>query len=552
MSKRARVAPQSAQAGLGPSSKFLTSPTSLSTTATTTLQKSKPASDGLSLLKVQQLQCHNLASRDNEGMLSEHSCDPYCVVSLHRQCHINDVRKHAVATCKTEFHLGTRNAVFMDFQMLHALPSSEAENLFLTIEVIDFDFCSRDDPIGYATMPITDVLVRQGHSCAETIYNEEFCHKSIKLLPYTDEERKREERNKCNPHRERVLSFENGLGEISFEVQLVKVADRPGMRQRTSLLVARNRVRQNILLQNWFEWVILAAIATNIIADITATFVSVRDPCNADIDAMNPKDHALCLDIWDCAMMSSVSSAVVSTFGGDIIQACGQALTADGSTANSTIMASAWGGVMELLGPAFAINRTLEAISNVCLVCFALEILFKLIGFGCCNRRSEKKLYNGYFRSAWNVFDFILVALSSSSVIAEQFSLQLGDSEAGAVGVLGVLTSFRVLRVLRPLRMLSRLSKLRALMAALTDSVQDIVAVLGILIFFFALFGVVSLQLWSGSLHQGCVRFVATSSALEAPNSTTMWDADNFEIPLCKSGNTRWGSAFSARTLHPS
>ena len=108
--------------------------------------------------------------------------------------------------------------------------------------------------------------------------------------------------------------------------------------------------------------------------------------------------------------------------------------------------------------------------------------------------------------------------------------------------MLGVLSAFRVLRVLRPLRMLSRLSKLRALMTAVTDSAKDIAAVMTVLSFFFLLFSVVFLQLWSGTLHQGCVRFVGTHSTWSnlttiralANGSMTVWDPEFYAVPVCK------------------
>jgi len=143
------------------------------------------------------------------------------------------------------------------------------------------------------------------------------------------------------------------------------------------------------------------------------------------------------------------------------------------------------------------IGGVLILINKVVLAIFVVEILIKLYAFGF-----------RFFRSGWNVFDFLVV----------------GIALVPATGPLEVLRSLRILRVLRLLSQVERLrhiieSLMRALpgmgwTAALLMLVFYVFAVMGTMIFgevfpeywghlgrsFFSLFQIMTLESWSSGI----------------------------------------------------
>lgn len=123
----------------------------------------------------------------------------------------------------------------------------------------------------------------------------------------------------------------------------------------------------------------------------------------------------------------------------------------------------------------------LYIIDTTILVIFSLELLLKLI------------VYKGdFFRSGWNWFDFIIVAISW----------------APTSGALSVLRAFRILRVLR---LLSVVPQMRRVIGALAHSLPGMASVIGVLsiIFYvsavlatkiFGSHGDANMQEWFGSI----------------------------------------------------
>ena len=92
----------------------------LTTQPPTMSSSSLSSSSSFVMVKIRKLRCRHLASKDHVDMVSEHSCDPYCVFSLHREgleCSPVVARRRAVASRRTEFQLATHNPTFPDFQM---------------------------------------------------------------------------------------------------------------------------------------------------------------------------------------------------------------------------------------------------------------------------------------------------------------------------------------------------------------------------------------------------------------------------------------------------
>ena len=105
-------------------------------------------------------------------------------------------------------------------------------------------------------------------------------------------------------------------------------------------------------------------------------------------------------------------------------------------------------------------ENLLEVLNDIVLVIFIIEILVKMIAEG-------KKPWN-YFKDAWNVFDFIIVAAAF---------MPFGGSS---------IAILRLLRLLRVLKLIKALPKLQMLVGALLKSIPSMgyVSILLLLLFY--------------------------------------------------------------------
>lgn len=90
----------------------------------------------------------------------------------------------------------------------------------------------------------------------------------------------------------------------------------------------------------------------------------------------------------------------------------------------------------------------------------------------------------GFFRSGWNIFDFVIVA---TSLIGLAFT---DDAAAGAISIL------RVLRIFRVFRLFGALPALRRVVDALFKSIPGISAILAVLALLFYVCSVMTTQLF--------------------------------------------------------
>jgi voltage-gated sodium channel len=134
-----------------------------------------------------------------------------------------------------------------------------------------------------------------------------------------------------------------------------------------------------------------------------------------------------------------------------------------GLETSATLMAS-WGGLLRLL-------------DRAALAVFVVEIGLKLYAFG-----------PRFFRVAWNVFDFAVVAIA-------------------LVPASGPLAVLRALRVLRVLRLVSSVPRLRFVVEALLAAVPGISSIAGLMLLLFYVFAVMATSLfgagfpeWFGSI----------------------------------------------------
>jgi len=123
------------------------------------------------------------------------------------------------------------------------------------------------------------------------------------------------------------------------------------------------------------------------------------------------------------------------------------------------------------------IGELLSFLDTCCLAIFIVEILMKLV---------VRRL--GFFRSGWNVFDFLVVAIAL-----------IPDS--GALGIL------RALRILRVLRLITNLPRLRMIVETVVHSLPSIGWICGLLLIIFYIFAVLTTTLfgkefpeWFGSI----------------------------------------------------
>ncbi|MBB3038400.1 ion transporter [Hoyosella altamirensis] len=119
----------------------------------------------------------------------------------------------------------------------------------------------------------------------------------------------------------------------------------------------------------------------------------------------------------------------------------------------------------------------LQLMNQLILAVFVVEILIKLVAFG-----------PRFFKSGWNVFDFLIISIS-------------------LIPTSGPLAILRTLRILRVLRLLSTVKRLRLLVESLMQAMPGIGWSAALLLMMFYIFGVMGTELfgrqfpeWFGTL----------------------------------------------------
>jgi voltage-gated sodium channel len=111
----------------------------------------------------------------------------------------------------------------------------------------------------------------------------------------------------------------------------------------------------------------------------------------------------------------------------------------------------------------------LKLIEQLVLAIFVVEILLKLYAHGL-----------RFFRSGWNVFDFLIVSIA-------------------LVPAAGPFAILRALRILRVLRLLTKIDRLRRIIESLLHAIPSIGWILFLLGMVFYIFGVMGTQLFAAS-----------------------------------------------------
>lgn len=119
-----------------------------------------------------------------------------------------------------------------------------------------------------------------------------------------------------------------------------------------------------------------------------------------------------------------------------------------------------------------AYSHILHAVDTIILIIFTIEVVVKILAEG-------NKPWN-YFKDAWNVFDFLIVAVCYLAFV-------MPTIDAGFIAVL------RLARILRVFKLVTALPKLQMLVGALLKSIPSMFYVgilLGLLFYIYAAMGV--------------------------------------------------------------
>lgn len=146
-------------------------------------------------------------------------------------------------------------------------------------------------------------------------------------------------------------------------------------------------------------------------------------------------------------------------------------------------------------------NQILNYVSAGFALAFLIEAVVKIIAMGFIGHQYA------YLRDPWNVLDFLIVVTGTIELVAYLSTIEL-------VGI--NLKSLRNLRVLRPLRSVNAIPGMRRLVGTLIDSLIGLLNVAIFVLLLFILFGILGLQLFSGSLYNAC-RLDPT------PNESNYW-----------------------------
>lgn len=127
---------------------------------------------------------------------------------------------------------------------------------------------------------------------------------------------------------------------------------------------------------------------------------------------------------------------------------------------------------------------------NIFLILYSCEMFLKILGLGFIVGE------NSYLKDSWNILDFVIVVSSYPALFA--------DPNAPSDGSFS-LSGLRAFRVMRPLKTISSVKGLKVLMQALFQAMPLLRDTIIILLFFFAIFAIMGLNLMSGQLKVRCM-----------------------------------------------
>ena len=161
-----------------------------------------------------------------------------------------------------------------------------------------------------------------------------------------------------------------------------------------------------------------------------------------------------------------------------------------------------------------SINQFVEKSEALFVWSFTAECILKIVGMGFIIDDGS------YLRDAWNWLDFIVVVSSLLTEIPQMKSV----------------SGMRTFRLMRPLRSLTTMPSMKILISTLLASVSQLGGVLVLAIFFFTIFAILGVSLWSGKIYNRC-------RLTEFPVDG-IWETDPGNLDLCSEVNpcpeNRW------------
>ena len=133
-------------------------------------------------------------------------------------------------------------------------------------------------------------------------------------------------------------------------------------------------------------------------------------------------------------------------------------------------------------------TETEVAIENVFQGLYTVEMLLKILGQGFVFNQGA------YMRDSFNILDFFIVMSAYLSMMQEE----------GGDGGLS-LSSLRAFRVLKPLRAVNNIPGLRLIVQSILSALPLLKDTIIVLLFFFLIFAIGGVNLFSGMLRQRCI-----------------------------------------------
>uniref|UniRef100_A0A4W5QW90 Sodium channel protein n=1 Tax=Hucho hucho TaxID=62062 RepID=A0A4W5QW90_9TELE len=142
---------------------------------------------------------------------------------------------------------------------------------------------------------------------------------------------------------------------------------------------------------------------------------------------------------------------------------------------------------------------------------YTFEAIIKVLSSGFCVGDFT------YFRDPWNCLDFMLISMTYLTEFVD----------------LGNVSVLRMLRVLRALRITTVIPGLKTIVGTLIMSVKKLADVMILIVFCLAVFAVVGLQMFMGTLKQKCVSWPPVEWHLNSTDmdNVTMANANHYFLP---------------------
>lgn len=130
----------------------------------------------------------------------------------------------------------------------------------------------------------------------------------------------------------------------------------------------------------------------------------------------------------------------------------------------------------------------IQACDYIFCVCFLIELVMRLWGYGLRDFWCHPEDY------AWNIFDFIVVILSTVDTIISAI-FQGDESPLGNISAIRIVRIVRIIRVLRIIRVMKFFQDLRVLLAAIASTLKTATFALILILLIMYMFGIAITQL---------------------------------------------------------